>query len=221
MIATDPAGSIQHYPMSMKRFGQNPFGENRFRIVLATSRRFLVAGQWNGAGTNRAKWCMLYPHIGPEWILEEWQDAFTFSGMTATQWNSNPDQLALGPYPLRGDYQMCGDTSFDPAQINIDKLITLVHAADKYSWAEKLRACRDAAQRDEKQRASKCQAIILDALPAFGHAPGLGYGGALGAAKSSPVLKSANELCLPIPNGRPGEATTGGGQIVKKRRKAA
>src|SRR5579863_5874063 len=88
MTALDPANSLQHFPMAMARFGLNPFGENRFRIVLASTRRSLVFGKWNESGTERAKYCLTYPEIGPNWILEEWLDAFAFTGVTPTQWNA-------------------------------------------------------------------------------------------------------------------------------------
>jgi hypothetical protein len=127
---------------------------------------------------------------------------------------------SLGPYPDRGDYQMCGNTGFNPADMNIEKLISLVHAADKYSWAEKLAACRNVATKDEIDRKHLREAIIRDALPAFGHAPfsqvSTGRGG---SAKTSPVLRSANELGLPVPEGIPGQVTSG--TMVKKKRKAA
>ena len=224
MIAADPANSIRHYPMAMSRFGTNPFGENKFRIILASSRRSLVYGQWNEAGTPRAKYCQTYPQI-PEgaWVLEEWQDAFTFTGgMTAAQWNL--EMTVLGPYPHRGEYVMCGNTGFHPEQVNIEKLIRLVHASDRYSWAEKLAACRNQATKEEIERKCQREAIIRDAFPAFGHAPfsqlSTGRGG---AGKTTPVRYSANELGLPVPQGKPGEATAGGAMIIpkRKRRKAA
>jgi hypothetical protein len=214
MTALDPSDSLQHYPLAMAKFGLNPFGENRFRIVLASTRKALVCGQWNGAGMPRGKYCSIYPHLGQNWILEEWMDAFNFAG-PSVMWDD-----ILGPYPTRGEYVMCGNSSFDPEQTNIEKLISMVHASDKYSWAEKLAACRQSNDLVEREKKNLREAIILDCLPAFGHAPfsqlSTGRGG---AGKSSPVLRSANELGLPVPQGVPGQATTGGGMIVKKKRR--
>ncbi len=233
MIALDPSDSLQHYPLSMTKFGLNPFGENRFRVVLAHTRRSLVCGSWNGAGALRAKYCLTYPQIAlrkdadgtvvPQWILEEWLDAFSFTGVTAEQWGSDSQLNILGPYPHRGEYVMIGNDAFNPADTNIEKLITLVHASDRYTWAEKLTACRNQATKEEIERSCLRDAIIRDAFPAFGHAPfsqlSTGRGG---AAKTSPVLRSANELGLPVPQGVPGQATTGGGMIIpKKKRRAA
>jgi len=210
MTALDPSDSLQHYPMPMARFGLNPYGENRFRLVLAASRRALVYGQWNGAGAPRAKWCPLYPHVQNGWVLEEWQSAFQFAGCTAEQWNRDPNLTILGPYPERGEYVMIGNDGFNPADLDIDKLIKLVHAADNYSWHEKLNACKKSQEMREKEQHSQSEAIILDALPAFGHAPfsqvSTGRGG---EGKTSPVRKSANELGLKVPQGVPGKVTGG------------
>ncbi len=225
MIALDPSDSLKHYPISMIRFGSNPFGENRFRLILAASRRNLVYGQWNGAGMARAKWVQTYPQYsaGNGYVLEEWLGAFSFTGVTAEQWGSDSQLNILGPYPHRGEYVMIGNDAFNPADTNIEKLITLVHASDRYTWAEKLAACRNQATKEEIERSCLRDAIIRDAFPAFGHAPfsqlSTGRGG---AAKTSPVLRSANELGLPVPEGIPGQATTGGGMIIpKKKRRAA
>ena len=214
MVAIDPSGSLKHFPIPMQRFGLNSFGENLYRIVLASSRRNLVFGRWNGTGTGRAKWVQTYPQIGNEWILEKWLDAFTFAGPPSA-WDD-----ILGPYPTRGEYQMCGNTSFEPEHTNVEKLISLITAGDRHSWAEKLAACRKQAENLEREKSELRKAIILDALPAFGHAPfsqpSTGRGGAV---KTSPVLRSANELGLPVPHGTPGEVTTGGSMIVPKKRK--
>lgn len=224
MLATDPAGALQHYPQSMARFGANPYGENLYRIVLASTRRHLCYGKWNEAGANRAKWVLSHPHLGGTWILEKWIDAFSFSGVTAAQWNADFDLTSAGPYPARGEYQMCGNTSFDPAQTNIEKLISLIEAGSKHSWAERLAACRDSAAKIEAANSADCKAIILDAYPAFGHAAfsqlSTGRGG---AGKTSPIRYSANELGLPVPHGKPGQVTAGGSMMVpkRKRRKAA
>ncbi len=223
MIALDPAESIQMYPMSMARFGLTPYGENRFRVILASSRRHLVCGQINLAGAKRAMWVRTYPDIpGQPFILEEWVDAFTFTGCTRDQWAYGDGQF-LGPYPYRGEYQMCGSSGFKPEEVNIEKLIRYVHAADNYSWTEKLYACRKKAEADEAATANEVRAIIQDSFPAFGHAPFMGYGGHGGSTKTSPVLRSANELGLPVPQGIPGQVTTGGSMIVpkRKRRRAA
>lgn len=220
MTAADPAGCLQHYPLPMERFGLNPFGENLYRLVLGSTRRSLVFGKWNESGAPRARYCQTYPQIpAGEWILEKWLSAFDFTGVTAARWNLDPELNALGPYPSRGEYQMIGNTGFNPMDLGtsgIEKLISLVTAGDRHSWAEKLAACRNAADQLEAEKKSLREAIIRDALPAFGHAAFSQLStGSGGMGKSSPVLRSANDLGLPVPCGTPGQASTGGASIRK------
>lgn len=220
MIATDFSNCLKHYPLPMSRFGLNPFGENRFRLVLAQSRMFIVQGQWRGAGLPKAQWCKLYPQIPMGlYVLEEWHDAFSVTGTTEDLWNRGDGQY-LGPYPSRGDYLQLGDIGFNPAEFNIEKLITLVHASDKYSWNEKLVACKNAATKAEIENRCERDAIIRDCFPAFGHAPfsQLSTGGG-GAGKSSPVHRSANEMGTPMPIAKPGKATTRGATVKQRKMK--
>jgi hypothetical protein len=201
----DPKTSVQLYPMPMGRFGMNPWQEPMYRIVLAESRRFLVHGKKFGVGASRAAWMPLYPHIANEigqntgvWVLEKWIDAFAFTRMTAAEWNRDPDMLATGPYPSRGEYVMIGNLPIKPADTNIEKLIGMVNAGTKYSWAEKLAACRLRSDSEEAGKKSLMTDIIRDALPVAGTEPLVGYGGHRGT-KTAPILKSANELHLPRP----------------------
>lgn len=218
MIAADPAGCLAHYPMPMSRFGLNPFGENKFRIVRASTRRHIVFGQWNQAGTPRAKYVLTYPHLGEGWILEEWQTAYAFTGMTAERWNSDPQCTLMGPYPYRGEYSLVGGITIDPENTNIERLIQLVHAGDKYSFAEKLTACKIASEKTEAEKAALCKDIIRDALPSFGTADIIGYGGRR-SGKAKPEIKySARDLRrMGINTLKPRNAegvTTGGAQVI-------
>lgn len=205
----------------MERFGTNTYGENLYRIVLASSRRSLVHGQWNDAGTARARWCLTYPHIGAQYILEKWLDAFAFTGCTAATWNVDRSLNVLGPYPNRGEYVMCGDTSFNPGETNIEKLIVLIEAGSRYSWAEKLAACRDKQARVDREKGQIISDIVQDAFRPFGGINPISAGAYGRGTKTTPVLRSANELGLPIPQGKPGEVTVGGGSVLPNKRKVA
>ena len=201
----DPNTSIQMYPMPMGRFGMNPWQEPMYRIVLAESRRFLVHGKKLGAGAVRAYWMPLYPQVTDErgqntgqYVLEKWLDTFTFGRLTAEAWNRNPAMVSLGPYPSRGEYVMIGNGPIKPADTNIEKLIGMVNAGTKYSWAEKLAACRIRSDYEEAGKKAQVNDIIRDALPFAGTEPLIGYGGHRGT-KTAPILRSATELHLPKP----------------------
>ena len=184
--------------MPMRRFGLNPWGDPLYRIVLTDSRRYLVCGQWNGAGMSRARWMPLYPHMLAEYVLEKWQDAFTFTGMTADKWNTDPNCTLLGPYPSRGEYRMIGNEGIKPADTNIEKLIALIEAGSNYSWAEKLAACRKVSEYGQAEAKRLRKDICDDAQSFKGTEALVGFGGGRGT-KTSPILKSANELHLPRP----------------------
>jgi hypothetical protein len=195
----DPISNLRHYPMPMERFGKNPYGENLYRIIFGKTRCSLIVGDWNKNGMPVGRWKPTYPHLQNQWILEKWRSAFEFTGCTAAQWNADANCTVLGPYPDRGEYQMVGQEGFNPEQVNIEKLIQLVEAGNQRSWREKLDACRKSAWIEECGQKSLREAIIRDCLPAFGVDPMVGYGGGRGT-KTSPVLRSANELGLPINN---------------------
>jgi len=194
---------LQLYPVPMARFGLNPFGENLFRIVLAQTRKALgesdMAAALEGRMTGRSKmtWQPIYMHKG--WTLEMWQDGFTITGCTQAQWKRDGAQY-LGPYPDRGDYRMVGNSSFDPAQTNIEKLIQLIVAGSNFSWAERLKACRVNAEYAENTAKKLREDIINDAQSFRGTEALVGFGGHRGT-KTAPVLRSANELRLPRPTG--------------------
>lgn len=209
----DPKTSLQHHPLPMARFGLNPFGETMYRIVLIESRRSIVYGQWNGSGHPRASWQPTYPHLmiaaqqmnDPQetpalYVLEKWLSAFEFAGCSAAAWARDLDCLMLGNYPHRGEYQMIGSTAIRPADTNIDKLIMLVEAGSKFSWAEKLAACRLNSAKAEADKATQIHDIIEDCLPYKGTEALVGGGTSPGrGTKTAPILKSANELHLPRP----------------------
>src|SRR4249920_2040494 len=96
----DPKSSLRFWPLEkMSRFGQNPFGENKWRIVWAPSRRSLV----HGAGM-KPQWIVTHQHAGNAWILEKWLSAYEFTKCTAEVWNMS--LTLLGPYPSRGEYEL-------------------------------------------------------------------------------------------------------------------
>jgi hypothetical protein len=186
--------------MPMARFGKNGYGDNLYRIVLAESRRMLIVGgiaQWGPCYPQAKDWFRDY---GTQWVLEKWVSAFRFTGMTASQWNRDSNNLILGPYPDRGEYIMCGNLPILPEVTNIDKLIAMVDAGSSYSWSEKLEACKKKQEYADAMAKSTREAIIRECLPTFGTTPMVGHGGARGT-KTSPILRSANELGLPLGGG--------------------
>lgn len=183
----DPKANLRHHPTSMARFGQNPYGENLYRIVFAPSRRFLVVGE-------RARWWPKYPECGDTWVMERWYSPMEYHG-TREAWDEMCSNL--GPYPERGEYDICHHFEFTgPDDCNLDKLISWIEEGRKRNPQENTNALKDAAAKEENDMRNARLDIIGNALPAFGSAPMVGHGGGRGT-KTMPVLRSAQEAGLP------------------------
>lgn len=197
-MSYDPKVSLQHWPTPMAKYGLNPYGENLYRIVFAPSRRRLVYGTWPN-GERKASWVTAYPEVGRIWIMERWQTPFEFARCTAEVWNQT--MTLLGPYPDRGEYEICHPFEITlPTDCNLDKIVMWVEEGRNRSWWENRTACQADYDKEEKSNDSTKNAIIRNSLPAFGTAPMSGFGGGRGT-KTAPILKTAEELGLPTSGG--------------------
>jgi len=186
---------LTHYPVSMQRFGANPYGQDLYRIIWAESRRHTAVAK-HVTGSDVAREIPVYPgRTG--WVMERWVPPFEFARCSPEEWNSNPILAVLGDYPHRGEYEACHYfEACGPVDANIDKLVTWIEESRKRPFAENLTACRKAAEQDEASRKSTKLDIIGNALPAFGSRPMSGPGGGRGT-KTMPVQLTAQEAGLP------------------------
>jgi hypothetical protein len=186
----------------MGRFGLNPYNEPLFRIVFAPSVRMLVGGQFaDGFLGYRAR--PAYRNIGNKWIVEKWLSAYDHTRLTAVEYDVRfRDPLTglsiTGPYPERGAWNWCHTfDACDPVNENIDQLIGLLQKAALNDPRANQRAILESMAREEAaedaQRYDRCKEL----LPAFG-IRAANIGGRVKATKSAPLMKSANELGLPI-----------------------
>ena len=179
MLDYDPATNLQHYPLPMARFGKNPHGENLWRIVWAPSRRML-------AGDGAFRWVQAYRQIGAAWILEKWVSAWDFCQCSKAKWEET--MLILGPYPARGEYVHAHTFGAAVADSNVEKLISWIEEGQRRSWQDHLDACKSEYDREERDASSTRQAIIRNALPAFGATAMVGAGGGRGTkTKALPI----------------------------------
>jgi hypothetical protein len=178
--------TLQHWPQPMSRFGQNPYGQNLYRIVFAPSRRQIVYGEWPD-GSRRASLVAAYPEVGRRWILEHWMSAFEYARCTPETWNMT--MTLLGPYPERGEYQVCH--IFDPvlpSDCNLDRLVMLLEAGRrKFTLNENTVAIKENEATRVKGIDGQKDAMIRNSLPAFGMAPMSGFGGGRGTKGDSPT----------------------------------
>lgn len=176
----------------MARFGLNPHGEPLYRIIFAPSRRYLVVGEWPD-GSNCAQWCKLYPELGDIWVMEKWLPAEKFAKCTREQWNR--ENLVLGPFPERGDYEICHSFEVSgPEDANLDKLVWLIEhprsLRDVTQWH------REDAQKEIRKNRSTAEDMIRNRLPAYGCRPFAG-GKASRGSKTAPLLLTAEQAGLP------------------------
>jgi hypothetical protein len=195
-VIYDPATHLRQYPLPMARFGQNPYGDNLYRIVFAPSRCNLAGG----VEGQSYRWVPTYRSLGEAWVMERWLPAEEFAKCSRAKWDR--DLLILGPWPERGEFAHCHTfEACGPVDANLDKLVAWIEAGRQRSFSENLTACRDEYERDTRERRSKMDAIIRNALPSFGTSAFVGSHGQRGT-KTAPVVRTANELQLPTGNNK-------------------
>ncbi len=203
MLDYDPAVNLRHHPGTpMSRYGLNPYLEPVFRIVFAPSRQTLVAD-----GFGNARYLPEYGHLGDKWVMEKWLSGMEFCGKSRERYNLE-EGLTNGPFPERGEYVLCH--TFEaclPSEANLDKLVSWIKEGKNRGYQEIRTACRNQYEYDAKEASRFQDDVIRDAFSAFGNAAFVGGGRAnhrLGGRnpKTQPILKSANELGLPLQGGK-------------------
>ena len=204
MLNYDPKNNLAVYPISMVRFGLNPYGEPLYRIVATASRRMLVGGLWDGPGDTGAteyRWRPAYRHITEPWVLERWDTC----RMTRARWDSMVDPrtgwLLNGPYPERGEYYHAHTFTCQIVDANLDKLISWIEEGQNRSYQDNLEACRKEYDDETKDRNGRMDAIVRNALPAYLDRPFVGGSGVKRGTKTVPLMLNAEDVKLP--NGKP------------------
>ena len=166
MLEYDPIASLQHFPVQLKQFGENPYGDPLYRVVFSPSRRYLVCGEWPD-GSRCARWAEKY-HVGPRWVLEGWQSALEFHAAGREDWDRSKAET-LGPWPSRGEYELIHVFHETPVLGLIEKLVSMQrYGHEHYSFADHQAFHRDAAIRETVMNRDIADAMLKDRLPAFG-----------------------------------------------------
>lgn len=195
MLTYDPVSTLQHYPANLSRFGQNPYGENLYRIVFAPSRRYLVTGEWPD-GSNLAQWVVKYKTSGNIWVMEYWLSAEEYAKCSRDHWNQN--LLILGPWPERGEYDLCHSFELSgPQDANLDKLVALIEYSRKVSLYESTIWHREDAARERKALQTTAEDMTRNVLPAFGGRP-MSYGRFGRGFKTAKQTLTAREAGMPV-----------------------
>ena len=201
----DPVKSLQHWPTTpMGKYGKNPYGENLYRIVLADSRRHLVGGCYSGEG-NAYHYRPKYRNCNG-WVLERWRSALEATQMTRLQWDTQmvdpaSGWLLLGPYPARGEYEKVWEFDHGVDSDNLDKIIaTVEHNRNDLSFEDVRRMHKAEYAAEEKAHRTAAYEEIRDCMTAWGGSPLAGAHVRRGT-KTTPELRTAEELGLPLPKG--------------------
>ena len=169
MLSYDPVSDLRHWPVSMARFGQTPYGDNRYRIVFAPSRRYLVIGDWEGTGQSYAQWVRKYKALGDIWIMERWRPAEEWA--TRAEWDLNYAS-SLGPYPERGEYDFChGFELSGPSDANLDLLVSMIEYCRTIPLARTRAHIQGEEDALQKAKRNQIDDMIRNRLPAFGCRP--------------------------------------------------
>ena len=166
-----------HWPISLSRFGDNPFSQPLFRLVYAPSVRKLIFGT-NLRGETGAHVRPAYRHLGDVWILEKWLSGAQACQMTPTEYeNYGPrcpqsGMLLEGPFPHRGIYAHCwtfdADTLQNGIEGAIDKIIGLVRKGEGRSLAEIKATNAEIDAKAEKRAADERFLRVRETEPLFG-----------------------------------------------------
>lgn len=138
----------------LRRFGQNPFGENIYRAVWAPHKLI-----W-----SYEELVPEYPNLGNEWVLEKWLSVEEDTGgMTRAEWELKNFDLEsgksiLGPYPVFGyfNFAFAFGEGVPCVASTVDLIAQLIERGRLESAAEKQLAFR---QREDARKQDRTQAI--------------------------------------------------------------
>ena len=199
----------------LRRFGQNPFGENIYRAVWAPQKLI-----W-----SYEEQVPEYPNLGEQWVLEKWLSVEEDTGgMSRAEWEiKNFDvesgKSILGPYPAYGYYNFSfalGEGVPCNAQA-MELVAQLIERGKLHSAAEKQLALRQREEERKQQQRQKISDVVDDVqTAAMRGAAFSGFGGHSKDKRPEDVrIDLSHEDLL---RKRPGLGRRGGHQISGNRK---
>lgn len=194
MIETVHSAEPTHFPMSMGKYGLNPFGNPLWRIVFADSVRHLIGGKW-ADGREEYRLAKFYTGKGAKgkWVLESWISAYEHTGCTAQEYVIKfqaPNCVTMiqnEPYPYEGTYVQRHIFSGEVA--GVDELIAKWHRNRDVSFAERKRLIQEAYDYNAKKTQEEERYRLRDAQP--------DPCGLMMLSKQKSGLRSAKDFNLP------------------------
>lgn len=156
----------------MKRFGENPYSEPLYRVVFSDSRTDLIGGKWPD-GVCEYREVRRYPDIHA-WILEKWMSPEEYAGKReayeAQQLDRESGLYTCGPYPSRGEYQLCYAFPCQPGDGEIVKIVTAIKLSRDVHPAKRKEGIMGGYERQEKDRSRRFDNIWGDSMGGFSKA---------------------------------------------------
>ena len=155
---------------SLKTYGINPYGENLFRVILASTRTQIVGMEFPD-GFIGYRWQPVYPGKD-HYVLEKWLSADDYCG-TMERWETDQRNehglLTLGPFPNRGEY--IGIHHFSPgypATSAVETIINMALRSRPLTFQQRRDAMIAADKKESLAKVNSKRDLIMESLPAYG-----------------------------------------------------
>jgi len=181
----------------LAKFGQNPYGENIYRIVWSETQFEFVGGTWedhlrpdegshlvlegkflresNPTIATRAEYRRVPKYPGVQrWILEKWLPPSCSRSRWYELYTESTSGLCyLGPYMECGDFHHCYRLErlgkFMPLTLAVVEYYSrLIEYGREYTDAQRKQAQEERIAREKRAWETRFDAIFDDAQPAFG-----------------------------------------------------
>jgi hypothetical protein len=182
----------------LKKFGQNRFGKNIFRVVWSDGQFMWGGGLWRDHLDDSASRDMLMPDgtqletnpvIGQKaeyrsiakyadhpgrWILEKWLPTLYSRDEWYRRFMDKDSGLCLlGPYPDKGNWHFCYELSLrgqyrELSAGLIEAYTREIEASKQYTEAEIRRAEQQKREREERDWNNRFDAVWADSMPVGG-----------------------------------------------------
>lgn len=162
---------------SLSHFGMNPYGKEKYRVVYAPTRMYLVGGRWQDREQGKIvrtvdeyRWIPRYQDT-EGWVLEKWLSAEQFAGSKQI-WEAEMDAdtglYPLGPYPERGEFESCYTWPLHPPTSAVEQIIQMLeYGKQHYRPRDIAQAHMEAITGRKAEEGKRMEDMLKDAMPAF------------------------------------------------------
>lgn len=147
------------YAAILKKYGENLYGENIYRISWGPSRCYIVGGWWEVEHEFGYKIQPKYGR-GEKWILEKWMPPSVYG--TPQAWDSQTLSAEgfyqVGPYPSHGEFEAAavfstgpggsGYVPLEPGTVDLQaRLVFMGRTSSRWDIRQNIRAEQEAKQK--------------------------------------------------------------------------